>query len=409
MTHAPNPAPGNKPIAVGHQYSALVQLPCDKLAAQKHWVIPMDVKRVKSTEKGNEAGMLQLIEHLKQSQLTEELTLSIGDSLYGTEACRIAAGEQDNLIHLFRLNSQRNVFLQPTAEETASSVGRKKVFGKKIPLSQPGLYPPCETQAQTTWVSAKGRSYQVDIECWKNVLLRGSTKFRSEKHPINLLKITVTDNEGKALFKRPLILAVFGKRRHELALVEAYESYHSRYDIEHFFRFGKQKLLMDAYQTPSVEHEEAWWVLCLISYHQLYLARLLTNATPHPWEKYLPAYQTDAQTTIVTPTQAQRGFANLLEKIGSPARFCVARGRLSGRLVGMTQEKRAQELIQFKTKKKTKAQATSNLKSIISMLEKSTINSCPEKLDDMVSLFQTLLKKSNYSAQEFIEMLNNSS
>jgi hypothetical protein len=259
VTHSPNPAPGNKPIVVGHQYSALAQLPCDKLSAQKHWVIPMDMKRVTSTQKGNEAGMQQLIEHLKKSQLTKELTLNIGDSLYGTEACRIAACEQENLIHLFRLNSQRNVFLQPTAEETASSVRRKKVFGKKIPLSQPDLYPPCNTQAQTTWGNAKGRTFQVAIQCWENVLLRGSKKFRSEKRPINLLKITVTDDEGETLFKRPLMLAVFGKRRHELTLIDAYESYHSRYDIEHFFRFGKQKLLMDAYQTPSVEvRPESW-------------------------------------------------------------------------------------------------------------------------------------------------------
>jgi ATP-dependent Zn protease len=158
-----------------------------------------------------------------------------------------------------------------------------------------------------------------------------------------------------------------------------------------------------------VEHEEAWWMLCLISYHQLYLARLLTSATPYPWEKYLPAYQKDAQKNIVTPTQAQRGFANLLEKIGSPARFCVARGRLSGRLVGMTQEKRAKEFIQFKAKKKVTAKTISQLKTFISRLEKSTINSCPEKLDDMVNLVQTLLSKNNYSAQEFIDLLNNSS
>jgi len=42
-----------------------------------------------------------------------------------------------------------------------------------------------------------------------------------------------------------------------------------RLDIEHFFRFGKTRLLMDKIQTPDVEHEEAWWQLVMIAYTQL--------------------------------------------------------------------------------------------------------------------------------------------
>lgn len=408
ITHAPNPAPGNKPIAVGHQYSALVELPCDTLSKQKHWVKPMNVKRVMKTEKGNEVGLQQLIEHLKNNQLTDELVLSIGDSLYGSEACRITAASQANLIHLFRLNSQRNIFLPPEDSSPVSSSGRKKVFGKKLSLSKPEDFPGCDQQATTTWRSAKGRQFQVQIACWNNLLLRGSRHFRSEKHPINLLKVIVMDEQGNLLFKRPLMLAVSGRRRHELSLIEAFDSYQDRYDIEHFFRFGKQKLLMDAYQTPSVEHEQAWWWLCLISYHQLYLARLLTSATPKPWEKYLPAYQ-QAHEGIVTPTQAQRGFANLLEVTGSPARLCVPRGRLSGRLLGTTQEKRTQHPIEFKTKKTEKNNEDNKkneLSTIISLLEKSVKNSSIEKIDDLVSIVQKLLNKNNFTPQEFIEMLN---
>lgn len=408
VTHAPNPAPGNKPIAVGHQYSALVELPCDTLSHKKHWVVPMHVQRVKQAEKGNEVGLQQLIDHLKQNKLTDELVLSIGDSLYGTEACRTIAGQQDNLIHLFRLNSQRNIFLPPDNDDTTASVGRKKVFGQKLSLSKLDAFPNSDQPATTTWVSAKGQHYQVQIECWNDVLLRGSRKFRSEKHPINLLKITVTDEQGQQLFKRPLMLGVSGRRRSELSLIDAFNSYHDRYDIEHFFRFGKQKLLMDAYQTPSVEHEEAWWWICLISYHQLYLARLLTQATPRPWEKYLPAYQ-QAQEGTVTPTQAQRGFANLLETIGSPAKLCVPRGRLSGRVLGSTQEKRPQQDILFKAKKAAKKPLANDLDRIISMLEKSAKNSSIEKIDDLVGLVKKLLNTTHFNIEQLIEMLNNSS
>ena len=72
---------------------------------------------------------------------------------------------------------------------------------------------------------------------------------------MTVVKTTVSTAEGKAVFKRPLWLAVVGEQRHQLSLEDCYQHYLSRYDIEHFFRFGKQKLLMDAYQTPEEDHE----------------------------------------------------------------------------------------------------------------------------------------------------------
>jgi len=40
--------------------------------------------------------------------------------------------------------------------------------------------------------------------------------------------------------------------------------------LEHLFRFGKQKLLMRAYSTPEVHHEENWFQLTLLSYVNLF-------------------------------------------------------------------------------------------------------------------------------------------
>ena len=57
-----------------------------------------------------------------------------------------------------------------------------------------------------------------------------------------------------------------GEQRRQLTLKEIYEAYNQRYDLEHFFRFGKQKLLLDAYQTPETRHEENWWELAHIAY-----------------------------------------------------------------------------------------------------------------------------------------------
>jgi hypothetical protein len=44
--------------------------------------------------------------------------------------------------------------------------------------------------------------------------------------------------------------------RMKLSLLNTCQAYLQRYDLEHFFCFGKQKLLLDKFQIPDDEHEE---------------------------------------------------------------------------------------------------------------------------------------------------------
>jgi hypothetical protein len=59
---------------------------------------------------------------------------------------------------------------------------------------------------------------------------------------------------------------VVGQRRRHLSAFDIYHAYGRRYDLEHFFRFGKQHLLLAAFQTPDAEREESWWQLVHIAY-----------------------------------------------------------------------------------------------------------------------------------------------
>ena len=72
--------------------------------------------------------------------------------------------------------------------------------------------------------------------------------------------------------------------------------------MEHFFRFGKQKLLMTAYSTPDVDHEENWLKLTLIAYVNLWAARNLTVVLPRHWEQYLRSNKL----VKITPSLVQR-------------------------------------------------------------------------------------------------------
>jgi len=407
ITHAPNPAPGNKPIAVGHQYSALTMLPNNCFEKEKHWLVPISIKRVESHKKGNEIGMEQIVDNINALDLTQELCISVGDSLYGTEQCRVSAGKQSNLVHIFRINSKRNLYSTPTLSQSdLSKKGRKIEFGNKMHLSDSKTHITHDKYEEVALVSPKGKEYTVQIKCWNDMLLRGSRKYHSAEYPMNLIQITLINDQKEEVYKRPLWLSIFGSRRNEISLLDAYQNYNARYDIEHFFRFGKQNLLLDAYQTPDVAHEESWWQLCMLAYMQLYLGKENMTNSPQPWESYLPAYKNIENNTksTISPSQAQRGFANLLKIIGTPAKPCVARGKTSGRKVGESQVKRELMPVIFKIKQDLqKAPIT-----ILNELESGSSISNPQRILDIIHLVQASLKKLNISALEFSNLLLNS-
>jgi len=349
ITHKPNPAPGNKPICVGHQYSCVALCPDDELAHDKKWITPLSMRRVSSQEKGNEVGLQQVVDHIKQFELENDLVVSVGDSLYGTEKCRIIAGSKANLVHIFRLNSKRNVYFLPQVGSDKSR-GRKKEYGAKVALSKPDTHPKPDHQSDTARLARSGKLYTLKIDAWDNILLRGSKKYRASKHPMTLVRIRLFNDKGDSVFNRPLWLAVFGRQRDLISLISIYQYYASRYNIEHFFRFGKHKLLLSTYQTADTEHEENWWKLCIVAYNQLYLAKSLVPHRIKPWEKYLPAFQQPGskQRRMGTPSQTQRGFDTLLEQIGTPAAPCVPRGKSLGRLKGQAGPVRTDNPIIFK-------------------------------------------------------------
>lgn len=133
---------------------------------------------------------------------------------------------------------------------------------------------------------------------------------------------------------------VSGKKRLELSLQNIFDAYRQRFDIEHFFRFGKNKLLMDKSQTPDVEHEEAWWQINMIAYVQLYLARDLAKNAPKPWEKYLETFKSSS--SKISPTQVQKDFGRIIQTFGTPAlppkRLKNAPGRQKGKKTNSTNE-----------------------------------------------------------------------
>ncbi|NES72971.1 MAG: hypothetical protein F6K24_51135 [Okeania sp. SIO2D1] len=164
------------------------------------------------------------------------------------------------------------------------------------------------------------------------------------------LQINITDEVGDQIGK-PMWLIVIGSRRQELSLIDCYESYRQRYDIEHLFRFGKQRLLMTAYSTPDVEHEENWFKLTLIAYVNLWVARNLAVVLPHAWEQYLKTNKS----VKITPSLVQRDFYRIISTLGTMARTPKHRGYSPGRIKGYkTTPRTRHQVIKGRAKKFSK-------------------------------------------------------
>jgi hypothetical protein len=192
----------------------------------------------------------------------------------------------------------------------------------------------------------RGKKQFAYIEAWYNILMRQKDGIPLNEYPFTVVRITLQDEQNQLIHKKSMWLMVSGKRREELSLLDIWQSYKQRYDIEHFFRFGKNRLLIDKFQTPEVEHEEAWWQIVSLSYAQLYMARELASNLPNPWERYLPIMKNSSM--VKSATQVQKSFTKITSVVGTPASAPIPRGKSPGRVKGTKQIRRIRHSIIIK-------------------------------------------------------------
>ena len=348
FVHTPNKIPGQKPITVGHQYSTVVLLP-EKTDSSVAWVPPLSVVRVTSEEKGAAVGMQQIQEILKIPELSQALVISVGDTAYSETGNLLQIEECPNYLHLARIRSNRVFYYLPTEDQEKRGKGRPRIYGEKFALNNPGI---ATETVEVKKISKKGKGLCLKIERYENLLAKVRNG-KSKVQPIicDVVRVTVCTPEGVALYKKPLWIMVNGKRRKELSLEEVAETYFSRFDIEHYFRFCKQKLLLTGIQTPDTRHEENWQWICLLAYQMLYMSRNLAQEIRYPWEK---ARAHKKEGTEKSPSQVHRDFERIIREIGTPAKSSKPRGKSPGRLKGAIIHKREDQPIVKKSKKEKK-------------------------------------------------------
>jgi len=354
FVYAPNAVCGNKPITLGHKYSMIAYLPEKQGPHTPPWLIPLACTRVDTTQHAELVGMEQIAACIKsQRTFTSQLSVSLGDTAYNNPLCLGIAKSNDNQVHISRSRNNKKYFYPYLPDEIidAKKRGRPKAYGDIHQLNDPATWRVPDKSIEFSQTSAQGKIQIIKIDCWNKIIMRGKKGSKLSDYPLRLLRVRVYKESGELLFKRPLWLTAAGRRRMELSLLDIFNSYRQRFDIEHFFRFGKNRLLMDKIQTPDVQHEESWWQLVMIAYAQLYLTRSIANVLPNPWEKYMPAFK--ANEIIKTPTQVQNDFERIIRMIGTPAQPPKQRNKAPGRQLGDIQIKRTRHPVVKKWKNTT--------------------------------------------------------
>lgn len=335
MVYHPTHVKGNKPVTVGHQYSTVALLPEAEAHLSPSWLVPLTTQRVATMDDKEAVGAAQIdaLLHDRKLPFHKELCVDVGDSRYSKPEYLHANRHHDNLVTLARVRRTRTFHRQPSCAdegETTKSPGHPTWYGDSFTLKDPATWHAPDETTSLTQVSRRGKHYRVEIQAWHNMLMRGKRKpkfLAMHLHPFTLVCVTRYDEEGRQVGKHPLWLLVIGQRRDELNLTDIYHAYEQRYDLEHFFRFGKQKLLLTAFQTPKTDREQKWWQLVHLAYAQLWMARHVARQLPRPWERNLPTLRQRR----ISPTLVQRDFARIIRQLGTPAQLPKRRGYSPGR------------------------------------------------------------------------------
>jgi hypothetical protein len=310
-----NVVPGNKSLSVGYNYS-YVNLGYTPEQGGSRWSLPLSVERVSLSSDGISTAISQLSALMADDLLpfsSAKLVENTADSGYFSARYFAPLVENyPNMVQICRDRHGSKVWQQATpCERTKGQKGTKSVYGKetyyliahsdvktgvsgktKVAYSKArtAIYDLASSETITIQtVTSRGRAITVKIERWDNMMIRSKHGYSMKDKPFNLFASQVIDSEtGELLFKKPMFIAVFGQLRAEISTTQAYQKYRNRYDIEGHNRFSSHQLLLNAYQTPIVEHLDNWSLIVATAYWLLFVAADEVELLLKPWERHLP-------------------------------------------------------------------------------------------------------------------------
>ena len=370
MVYKPNnQVKGNRPVEVGYELST-VGLSCRQpyyTCSEPSWNPPLSMRLVPWGANKNSFTAIQVNDLLDNKELPihKNLTVNALDSNYSSPEYISATHHQEDLVNIIRLPSNRNVWKQLKKEEIESrrkentdNRGANSVYGACYKLGEVDQWGENQLAARIRFGTklANGKKIIVEVEIWEDMMIRSKRGYGMKDKPFRLIRIQLLDAQTNTpLFKKKMWLGVWGKRRKEINGEEIYWAYRNRYDIEHFFRFGKQKLLLDKYQSPDEEHLQNWLEMVNLSYWLLFVGKEEAKHDCRKWQQYDKNHKKRIQHSLnVTPSQVQLQMAGIILGFEQAPFLPKVKIKGKGRQKGQTMIKRERFPVLKKQKKKKK-------------------------------------------------------
>jgi hypothetical protein len=317
---------GNKPIEIGYLLSSL------NIGFAPKWSVPASLLRVKSDESAIGVGIAQLQKLCDSLECKDKLVVNSADSGYGHAGFIAPLHAQENLVNVVRLKAC-NVWNEQHRAKTGGTNGiygdcyhlRRKDAETKYKNAKTGALSIPKTsiaerkcdQTETYETTTKqGKVVEITLHLHENMMKRSKKGHNMKDKPFNLVIVEAKNKAtGKAMFGKPIYLAVTGQRKGEISLRAAYEEHYAhRYDIEPNNRFIKQQLLLEKFGTPHTEHFDIW--LSILSLAETLLLLTITELTPvqltctKKWQRQ-SAPKVDILPTRPTIAQARKAAESL--------------------------------------------------------------------------------------------------
>lgn len=319
VEHHPTPVPGNRPITLGHGYATLAWVPLEGGS----WALPLLHERITPDQTPIQKAASQLRDVCRRVS-TRPVTL--WDSEYG---CASFVLETSDIPadKIFRLRPNRVLWGPPPPY---AGKGRPRVHGDKFKLSDLTTW----SDPVDTLQDDHPKLGRVRIQLWKELHFR-----KAPKHPMVVLRIERLDARGTRRDPKVVWIAWEGAPPPPLEIW--WRWYPSRYGVDHWDRFAKQRLRWTLPRVKTPQQGERWSDLMPMLTWQLWLARQVVADRPFPWQK--PQRK-------LTPYRVCQSLGGLLAQIGTP----TARPKPRGKSPGWPKGRRRKPSIRYPVVKKTK-------------------------------------------------------
>jgi hypothetical protein len=263
-------------MSVGHYYSFICLKDTDS------WMPPVAIDRIPFGENKMEFSVSQITPILKKLP-KDSIGLCIGDSAYSCNKFVQPLYKLEHVVTITRARSNKAIYKK--YNDKKEGVGRKRQYGDKSSLNKPDSLPTPDSTEEFEEVLKKGGAQTVRLAVYEGYICRGSKDYKMSDVEINFVKVEILKENGERKYDRDLWIEVIGKKKADISPINVYLYYKGRFDVEHLFKFGKSKLLMDKFESSDPKRDEDFMMFGAIAYHVLCkCSEILKECQIRPWE-----------------------------------------------------------------------------------------------------------------------------